>query len=642
MQIVNATAKQLKELTERMSKEISAGIIASQKTHGGAHGTTRFQTIMQLSDTINTLRGEMSQIIETPALEDSIDSLSDVMNTLSNTFDLSRGDRKELTFDLEKAIKQLNLVDADRIKDITERERFIAERERIIEQVRVTQRYTEKGSQRGELFKQFLGQQAGDLFGMVTAALSQNPLLGFGIKAATDWFEMKKSKKREVEAGVEQSRIAEIRAMQQEKADILAGIDGGTPDSPEVVPEEISSMDHGISTNTELLSEFKDIASQIFRVLDNYLPELVKAQEYITREGTGELETYVDQGILLDTPIRDAIGVLEKRLIPLLSTMETFVDSHEEYRDEWKEMTNKIIDELEESGGDLSTLVGIQKEVFEDIEENRRESGFSKDDDIMEGLVKNESKDDGGAMDGLLGLVGDIVMGKSLLGAGKGLGGGLKGMVGKGASVGKGLFGASKMVGGGLLKSTAGRVPILGGLLAGGMTYMDNASAGMSQGQNIGEAIGSGGGTMAGAASGAMLGASIGSIIPGIGTMIGGVAGSILGGMAGSELGQNIGGWIGNLFDDNELSKNKSQDLTVDTNNIIINEALVVKNNRDRVIDEMQVMDEIKKEMNINGGNQVTNTIIDNSRVQRSVMNVGSITPATTPINESYRTRDTW
>lgn len=131
------------------------------------------------------------------------------------------------------------------------------------------------------------------------------------------------------------------------------------------------------------------------------------------------------------------------------------------------------------------------------------------------------------------------------------LGGGLTslgGALGGGATVASGASSAiastaAKVPTTGLLKGASGlgkgilgRVPIVGGILSGGIEYATSGSANRA----IGSGLGSTGGALAGAAAGAALG----SIIPGIGTAIGGIVGGILGSMGGDAIGTEIGGML--------------------------------------------------------------------------------------------------
>jgi len=86
------------------------------------------------------------------------------------------------------------------------------------------------------------------------------------------------------------------------------------------------------------------------------------------------------------------------------------------------------------------------------------------------------------------------------------------------------------------LKAVGGKIPLIGGLISGGIT--------LAQGGSASEAVGSG----TGATVGAMAGGAIGSVIPGAGTAVG----AILGGIAGEWIGKKLG----TTFD----KQNRSQD----------------------------------------------------------------------------------
>lgn len=105
----------------------------------------------------------------------------------------------------------------------------------------------------------------------------------------------------------------------------------------------------------------------------------------------------------------------------------------------------------------------------------------------------------------------------------------------------------------------AKRVPILGAVIGGGMSYAGGRSQGMSQGKSIARGGFTAGGALAGAASGAMVGAALGSIVPilgnAVGAALGGIVGGIVGGYGGEKIfdslfnkgGKNGGGGTANL-----------------------------------------------------------------------------------------------
>lgn len=86
----------------------------------------------------------------------------------------------------------------------------------------------------------------------------------------------------------------------------------------------------------------------------------------------------------------------------------------------------------------------------------------------------------------------------------------------------------------------AKRVPILGAVIGGGMSYAGGRSQGMSQGKSIARGGFTAGGALAGAASGAMVGAALGSIVPILGNAVGAALGGIVGGIVGGYGGEKI------------------------------------------------------------------------------------------------------
>lgn len=86
----------------------------------------------------------------------------------------------------------------------------------------------------------------------------------------------------------------------------------------------------------------------------------------------------------------------------------------------------------------------------------------------------------------------------------------------------------------------AKRVPILGAVIGGGMSYAGGRSQGMSQGKSIARGGFTAGGALAGASSGAMVGAALGSIVPILGNAVGAALGGIVGGIVGGYGGEKI------------------------------------------------------------------------------------------------------
>ncbi len=98
------------------------------------------------------------------------------------------------------------------------------------------------------------------------------------------------------------------------------------------------------------------------------------------------------------------------------------------------------------------------------------------------------------------------------------------------------------------------KVPILGALLTGGVTFAESKSEGESTSRAATKAVGSAGGSfaggMAGAGAGAKIGAMIGTVGGPVGMAIGGIIGGILGGVGGSILGQKAGEAGGEMVSD--------------------------------------------------------------------------------------------
>jgi len=103
--------------------------------------------------------------------------------------------------------------------------------------------------------------------------------------------------------------------------------------------------------------------------------------------------------------------------------------------------------------------------------------------------------------------------------------------------------------GSGVLKSSSSllsKIPILGALFSGGVTYATSDQD--TQTGKMAEAAGSAAGSWGGAVGGAAAGAAIGSVVPIVGTAIGGVIGGILGGIGGDMLGKKVFGGIADAF----------------------------------------------------------------------------------------------
>jgi len=94
--------------------------------------------------------------------------------------------------------------------------------------------------------------------------------------------------------------------------------------------------------------------------------------------------------------------------------------------------------------------------------------------------------------------------------------------------------------------SLLSKIPILGALFSGGVTYATSDQD--TQTGKMAEAAGSAAGSWGGAVGGAAAGAAIGSVVPIVGTAIGGVIGGILGGIGGDMLGKKVFGGIADAF----------------------------------------------------------------------------------------------
>ncbi len=104
--------------------------------------------------------------------------------------------------------------------------------------------------------------------------------------------------------------------------------------------------------------------------------------------------------------------------------------------------------------------------------------------------------------------------------------------------------------GGGGLRGMTGKVPLIGGLLAGLFagndvteTENDVALTRREKDERNGGAIGGVGGMLAGGMAGAAMGSALGPV----GTVIGGVVGAWLGQDAGAIIGEKVGGWVNDL-----------------------------------------------------------------------------------------------
>ena len=99
----------------------------------------------------------------------------------------------------------------------------------------------------------------------------------------------------------------------------------------------------------------------------------------------------------------------------------------------------------------------------------------------------------------------------------------------------------------GIIARTAGKIPVIGSLIAGGTELIginkDNRN------EKIGRAVGATGGTAAGGTAGAWIGGTIGSLVaPGAGTAAGAGIGSVIGSTVGGIFGAKGGGSIGKNF----------------------------------------------------------------------------------------------
>lgn len=176
--------------------------------------------------------------------------------------------------------------------------------------------------------------------------------------------------------------------------------------------------------------------------------------------------------------------------------------------------------------------------------------------ETMSGLGSNPG---GGAASALIKGTSDIIMqalmyrflGKSLgtvfgkgTGAASGVGRLANAIPGLSSVTGMGSKFAASGLGQGLGKAAAfgaKRIPVLGALIGGGISYADAVGGGKTQGAALSQAGGSAAGGFGGAVAGAAAGAAIGSVVPVLGTAVGGIIGGVLGGWGGSVLGEKIG-----------------------------------------------------------------------------------------------------
>ena len=101
---------------------------------------------------------------------------------------------------------------------------------------------------------------------------------------------------------------------------------------------------------------------------------------------------------------------------------------------------------------------------------------------------------------------------------------------------------------GGGLKPLGSRVPVIGGLVAGGLEYAEHGDAS--------RAVAAGGGAVGGALAGAAAGAAIGSVVPIVGTAIGGILGGIIGGLGGEKAAKAVH----DQFDDEFMHEQKMRE----------------------------------------------------------------------------------
>lgn len=149
------------------------------------------------------------------------------------------------------------------------------------------------------------------------------------------------------------------------------------------------------------------------------------------------------------------------------------------------------------------------------------------------------------------------------LGAAGGLGGASAG--GRGGKGGKGGRGGGRGLGG-KLAGVAGRgaAPLV--LAAGAMNLASVISDG-GTGEEIGGAAGSTAGGLGGMWAGAAAGAALGSVVPIVGTAAGGIVGGAIGGLAGSSAGEWIGEKLGALVDRLSSPEATAKEIVTNTDN---------------------------------------------------------------------------
>lgn len=204
----------------------------------------------------------------------------------------------------------------------------------------------------------------------------------------------------------------------------------------------------------------------------------------------------------------------------------------------------------------LGTLVKLTASSEKDLDQIIELTYDSKKDAYVNSLgLPKKPGESGSLIGGLLGSISSLFSGGGILSSLGKVGGGLLSTVATGgaAAAGGGLL--SKIGSSGIGKLAGGigkRIPLIGGLLSGGME--------LASGGDLTDAIGSG----AGAGIGGAIGATLGSVVPGLGTAIGGVAGS----MAGEWLGKQASGLFKMVFGESggssltpsEIGKNLGMD----------------------------------------------------------------------------------
>jgi len=106
--------------------------------------------------------------------------------------------------------------------------------------------------------------------------------------------------------------------------------------------------------------------------------------------------------------------------------------------------------------------------------------------------------------------------------------------VGKAVGSVKNIPSLSKGVG--AVSKVGKSIPVLSGLISGGVEYLESGNASRS--------VAVGGGSLVGGVAGAKTGAALGTMIaPGVGTVVGGIAGGIIGSIAGEKMGRVMSDW---------------------------------------------------------------------------------------------------